>query len=480
MQCTTGQDGACAIALPRDQFPVSATYEADGDGGTTVITKPDGTKIVINSDGKIEAVPEGTIIEKGVDTFGRSQLIITLPDGTKIEIIFHPEGRIIIVDYPDGSGIRTYPDGSTVAKRPDGTIIETYPDGTRVVTRPDGTEISYNPDGTRVVTRPDGTTIAINPEDKTTTISHPDGNKVHIIKNVTPTTLPEPVPEFYGEPMPDSEKRHTNIYFANGMNSSFAEARVSQQLLGNIYKATLDTFFPGTYSFHLAYNVSFKESFKEKYVHSKDRTEIGAQVDMMRNNPQQWQREIKDTAEAALDAVKAGGRGHSPQKMDMLKEGEKEGLVSLKTIQIATRRSHVIQYLSALRAEKRVFVVSHSQGNLFTNTALRSTAQAMPRCAPSLEQIGVGTPAPRAAQFRPFYQTAFDDLVINYARRWLYGNVVPGNVDNDLSSAPWRDVKNHAFRDGYMQLGLPSRRNIDVQMYKIAAVTLFPADYCLP
>ena len=166
MQCTAGQDGTCAIALPREQFPVAATYEADAgmtgqasvnarpgsaaspvaglfafgfmpamplaynglmlnpaekkllnDGGKTT---DGGTTVVTKSDGKIEAFPKGTSIEKGVDKFGRSQLIITLPDGTKIEIIFHPEGRIIIVDYSDGSGIRRYPDGSTSEQRPDG------------------------------------------------------------------------------------------------------------------------------------------------------------------------------------------------------------------------------------------------------------------------------------------------------------------------------------------------------------------------
>lgn len=230
--------------------------------------------------------------------------------------------------------------------------------------------------------------------------------------------------------MSDAEKRHTNIYFANGMNSSLAGAQAYQQLLRNIYKATLDTFFPGTYSFPLAYNASIEEILL-----FRDRAEVYKQLDMMTNNRQEWRREIKHSAEQALKFVKAGGVGEdgwSPKVIDSLKDD-----ANADVLRIITNVSHVIQYLSALREEKRVFVVSHSQGNLFTNTALRSTAQAMHRCEPSLEQIGVGTPAPRAAQFRPFYQTAFDDLIINYVRFW-YGSVAPGNVDNDLTGwLPW-------------------------------------------
>ena len=122
-----------------------------------------------------------------------------------------------------------------------------------------------------------------------------------------------------------------------------------------------------------------------------------------------------------------------------------------------------------------MFVVSHSQGNLFTNVALQGVARALTACEPSLEQIGVATPA--NVQFRPFYRTGTDDGVINGLR--LTHTVLPANVTNvpGRASDPVID-QNHAFIAEYMKVTHPSFAQIDWKMKSIARNTPFPPPGC--
>lgn len=194
MQCTTGQDGACAIALPRDQFPVSATYKVDANvAGQSGVNARLGPAAGLFAFGFMPAMP-----------LAYDDLMLN-PDGTNFrnfnDVFISTDGTNKTTD--GGTTVVTKPDGATVVTRPDGTIIETSPDGTTVITKPDGTTVVTRPDGTIVVTKPgdgkttdggktagDGTIIETSP-DGTTFITKPDGS-VYIVR---PDGKIEAVPE---------------------------------------------------------------------------------------------------------------------------------------------------------------------------------------------------------------------------------------------------------------------------------------------
>ena len=98
MQCTTGQDGACAIALPVDQFPVSVTYEADADvAGQAGVNAWSGPVAGLFAFGFMPAMPlayDGLILN---------------PDGTEFGTNFRSFNEVLIAT--DGTKWCTYGDG---------------------------------------------------------------------------------------------------------------------------------------------------------------------------------------------------------------------------------------------------------------------------------------------------------------------------------------------------------------------------------
>lgn len=151
-------------------------------------------------------------------------------------------------------------------------------------------------------------------------------------------------------------------------------------------------------------------------------------------------------------------------------------IIAAQAREIANIRSvegrHSNFYTSDLQAGKRVFVIAHSQGNLFANVSLTSAATSLPGAADSLAMIGVATPA--AGQFRSsFYRTANDDIVILALSR--IATVLPANIDNDPGIPDdFRSVWGHFFVQDYMKNSLPSRRDIDAELTRLASTVPFP------
>ena len=152
-------------------------------------------------------------------------------------------------------------------------------------------------------------------------------------------------------------------------------------------------------------------------------------------------------------------------------------IIVARAREIANIRSvesrHSNFYTSDLLAGKRVFVIAHSQGNLFANVSLTSAARSLPGAADSLAMIGVATPA--AGQFRSsFYRTANDDLVILVLSR--IATVLPANIDNDPGIPnDFRSIVGHFFVQDYMKNSqLPSRRDIDAELTRLASTVPFP------
>ena len=186
MQCTTGQDGACAIALPREQFPVSATYEADADvtGQAGVNARPGpvaGPAAGLFAFGFMPAMSPG---HDG--RFGRYDGNIVGPDGS----ILKPDNlmREGIFIATDGTKWCTYGDGGpkTTPITPK-SLGEGVFDPGQPETPPKSPGVVTKPDGTTVFTKKhqEGTKTVYNPKDKTLTTYDPDGKKVHTIKDVT-------------------------------------------------------------------------------------------------------------------------------------------------------------------------------------------------------------------------------------------------------------------------------------------------------
>ena len=87
MQCITGQDGTCAIALPGDQFPVSATYEVDADVTGQAGVNASGPVAGLFAFGFMPAVPlayDGLMLNPDGTKYGTNfNEVLIATDGTK-------------------------------------------------------------------------------------------------------------------------------------------------------------------------------------------------------------------------------------------------------------------------------------------------------------------------------------------------------------------------------------------------------------
>lgn len=281
------------------------------------------------------------------------------------------------------------------------------------------------------------------------------------------------------------EDKVTNVYFGNGVGNSPAEANVSLAYLRFYYESIMleglgsDS---GTFNFITAYNPSLNPFYDVVEVLSQKSAEVGARQWL---NGLQILRLVQGSLDRAafITRVKAviaaaTGAGISAATINVVMaqlydsaadEIVKAKAKALKSIS-AVRSNHVTFYSADLLAGKRVFVVAHSQGNLFANSPLAATARIRPGQASSLAMVGVATPAAR--QFRDsFYQTAHDDRVIDLLR--ITENVLSSNINNDLDDDR-RSFSNHKFVSDYMADGLPSREGIDAELTRLASTVPFP------
>ena len=325
-------------------------------------------------------------------------------------------------------------------------------------------------------------------------------------------TPPEPEPEPTPEPPapPEPLIRHTNIYFANGVGNSKGDAMKSMSRLVKEYDQpfnadpAMDGVYPGTYSFHMAYNPTegavwdiLSEVVVQKW---KETAVLTANPDvqelegfLLRHILKNWIARARRGDPAApqqlrnlLKRIKpplnnATINAFTPTVLRQLTTALNQRTSTIipgDRSRLGTGAKHAIEYLNALKQGKRVFVVSHSQGNLFANVALEATAGAvLPVCRFSLQQIGVATPANR--QFGHFYRTGTDDLVINLLRP-IY-TVLPANVTNGPRSGFWSFLdQNHAFVEEYMKRAHKSFAEIDFQMKVTANGTFFPEPFPPP
>lgn len=324
-------------------------------------------------------------------------------------------------------------------------------------------------------------------------------------------TPPEPDPEPTPPPVapPVQLTRHTRIYFANGVGNSGWDALLSMERLQKEYDPpfnkdpSMNYPYRGTYSFRMAYNPTegvvwdiLSEVVVQKW---KETTILAANPDVQELEGYLLRRTLKYWIRKAR-----GGNPEAPQQLRNLLKRIKPPLNNatinaftptvlrqlttafnqrFSTIipgdgsRLGTAAKHAVKYETELRKGNRVFVVSHSQGNLFANVALEAVALALPACRFSLSQIGVATPANR--QFERDYTTGTDDLVINLLRP-IY-TVLPATVTNGPRSGFWSFLdQNHAFVEEYMKRDHKSFADIDWDMKTRAIFAKFPEPYPPP
>ena len=278
------------------------------------------------------------------------------------------------------------------------------------------------------------------------------------------------------------EDKVTNVYFGNGVGNSPTEANVSRSYLVAYYKSMLESLGSdsGTFNFATAYNSSLNPFYDVVEVLSQKSAEVGARqwlngLQILRLVQGSLDRAAFITrVKAVIAAATGAGIPAINNVMAQLYDFAADEIVKAKAKALksipADQSNHVTYYSADLLAGKRVFVVAHSQGNLFANSSLAATARIRPGQVSSLAMVGVATPAAR--QFRDsFYRTAHDDVVINSLR--FIETVLSSNINNDLDDDR-RSFSNHRFLSDYMADGLPSRKDIDIELKRLAATVPFP------
>ena len=272
------------------------------------------------------------------------------------------------------------------------------------------------------------------------------------------------------------QSKVTDIYFANGVGNTEKHAQASRDHLEKFYTDKLKPFKEryGTFDFTYTYNPTLNEFYDVVEVLNQKAREQGfseslSGLQILRLiqgglNSAEFSILVRPFAgligRIALDALFGFAS-------DEIAKAQAEAIKNIPEVEAL----HTDRYTSSLRAGKRVFVIAHSQGNLFTNASLAAAARAQPDEADSLAMIGVATPAAR--QFRDsFYRTAHDDRVINLIR--LTDNVVPSNITNNVRTRVARGLTRHSFITDYMWPGLPSERDITFELKRLFINTPFP------
>lgn len=259
----------------------------------------------------------------------------------------------------------------------------------------------------------------------------------------------------------------TKIYFANGVANTEADALHSLAYIKSAYRWDLADRDDERYEFNTAYNYTQGAVADIIQVFKQKKDEVGLEG----INAEQllwliWRQ--KTSVDFVKSAIRAMTDIPNPDAIaDRIDESvlaelfltieEKEAAVISDRERV--NAAHESTYNADLISGKRVIVFAHSQGNLFTNEAVRTVILGKPERAKSIGVVNIATPANSVVNQSP-YVTAHDDRVIDALR--VLQPVLESNLDNDLGLMDDnRDWLNHSFLPGYFDQELPSRAVID-------------------
>ena len=298
-----------------------------------------------------------------------------------------------------------------------------------------------------------------------------------------------------------TDKKITQVYFGNGILTTFDKAKITKELIERAYKQALESlrdnqpnFADETYEFNTAYNPTQGEGIDVMQVLLQKSQEAGL-VDLGLSQEQVVQWVLSNGDSAFIRAALRAEIGRGTEDTDFIDtllgrlSDEQREAIRAEAIEITlealldnaeTQAEHVAEYKSVLDDGGRVIVISHSQGNLFANNAVDEVVSETNKPG-SIGVYGVATPASRVANGGS-YVTANDDIVINIARALPLASStlspLPGNLQNGLSPLgsddSIREATGHFFDESYFQETLPSRERIDQGVKSLATDLEFP------
>lgn len=277
-----------------------------------------------------------------------------------------------------------------------------------------------------------------------------------------------------------SNQLKTAFYFSTGINNTPAQTRAGTQELETVYKNQLESSFPDTeVSFFPANNPTQGLITDAIQVLEQKMIEQGVDTTGVSSYQlllllQEYKRPELLDALALLTRTAADDLAllFSDVVVENLQNGLANALSNATNDLTDTSSLHTSTYEADLLAGKRVLILSHSQGNLFTNDAVATVSQRQPNFAQSIGFYGVATPA-TSHYNNADYVTADDDRIINALR--LLENILPANIDNDPGiRGDNRDFINHGFFDSYFDQSLASRSRIDAGITNLFDTLSYP------
>ncbi|WP_169307145.1 YfaP family protein [Ferrimonas sediminicola] len=272
--------------------------------------------------------------------------------------------------------------------------------------------------------------------------------------------------------------RQTQVYFANGINTRYADAQIASDTLRSQYKRRLESQQENSsYQFFPAYNLSqgfttdVIQVFQQKLHEDPDGSIAYMVYDMLQAGLSNDA--IRQTVAIAVTDGYLLAATLTDELLDQLADTMAQIAADALKDLVQVNDLHSGLYADALLNGKRVLIVAHSQGNLFTNTSVARVIEMLPDHSNSIGYFGVASPAARTVNGAG-YVTADDDRVIQLLR--ATETVLPANIDNDpgLFDDP-RDFLNHGFLESYLDSRLKSRERIDDGIAKLADTLAYPS-----
>ena len=273
-----------------------------------------------------------------------------------------------------------------------------------------------------------------------------------------------------------SEKK-TTVYFANGIHTGPVASSLFVQELELAYKQSFeDLHTDSTYLFDMAFNYSKGAIGAIAQGLQRKMDEEGAGgvspylVYQLLRAPLS-----NDEVMRVFDVLAPLGKtpiGHTSDVLDRLREATVDIEAKALADRIRVESEHVGRYAADLIAGRRVLILAHGQGNLFTNSAVAAVKASQPTRADSIAYFGIASAAAETIGGAE-YVTAHDDRVIDTLRG--VHDVLPSNLDNDPGTGnDNRSVSNHELVRDYWSDELASRGEIDSNMLRLAESTPFP------
>ena len=290
----------------------------------------------------------------------------------------------------------------------------------------------------------------------------------------------------------ETDDQETSIYFSSGVNTEPFQTDNQTRAIEAVYQQSLNSrrdnlteFADEQYIFLPAFNATQGLATDVIQVLQQRADELGISDDGLTGyeiftwindglNSEEVRQRISISASIVFRSTLSGLI--TDQVLEELGESGVQASANALRDRNVVDRNHFENYTSDLSAGRRVIIIAHSQGNLFTNEAVSRVISSTPQNRDSIAIMAIATPASNTILPQPegFYVTANDDRVIN-ALRLVEGNVLTGNLDNDPGIlGDDRDFLNHYFDRSYFDNQLNSRPLIDTELFRLADQLPYP------